>query len=104
MFGRIMIQSLSPDSGRTFKAPRTAQPASSDVAPDIVGRFVTHQRELAERMKSLEPKNPSRTIITSPFARPIVYSLLDAFRLIVAHERRHLLQAQRVTTAVAFPA
>jgi hypothetical protein len=35
--------------------------------------------------------------------RVIVYSLLDTIRLIVAHERRHLAQAQRVTTAPGFP-
>jgi hypothetical protein len=103
MYGRMMIQSLSPDSRRTFKAPSTAQPASSAIAADIVQRFVTHQRELVEKMRTLEAKDSSKTIITYPFARVIVYSLLDAFRLIVAHERRHLLQAQRVASAVGFP-
>ena len=38
-------------------------------------------------MKSLEGGGPSEMIITSPFAGVVVYSLLDAFRIVVAHER-----------------
>jgi hypothetical protein len=54
-------------------------------------------------MRSLENKDPAETIITSPFASVVVYSLLDAFRLIVAHERRHFAQAQRVMETAGFP-
>jgi hypothetical protein len=54
-------------------------------------------------MRSLEDKGPAGIIITSPFASVMVYILLDAFRLIVAHERRHFAQAQRVMEADGFP-
>jgi hypothetical protein len=33
----------------------------------------------------------------------ITYSLLDACRVIVAHEQRHMLQARRVTQLPEFP-
>ncbi|HEY8461223.1 MAG TPA: DinB family protein [Blastocatellia bacterium] len=102
-FGGMMIKALSPNAPRKFKAPGAAQPSSSSIDPQIVERFVTHQREMLARMKSLENRNPAGIIISSPFAGVVVYSLLDAFRLIVAHERRHFAQAQRVTQAERFP-
>ncbi|MGH9936954.1 MAG: DinB family protein [Blastocatellia bacterium] len=103
MFGRMMVKSLSPNSHQKFKAPASAQPSSSSTGLQIVGRFITHQRETLAKMKSLQEYDPAKIIITSPFASVLVYSLLDAFRLIVAHERRHFAQAQRVMEADGFP-
>jgi len=45
----------------------------------------------------------ARIVMTSPFVSFITYNLLDACRLIVAHERRHLAQAQRVMETPGFP-
>jgi DinB superfamily len=103
IFGRMMVKALSPNSRQKFKAPGAAQPSSSSIDPQIVERFIAHQRETLARMRSLEKRNPAGIIITSPFASVVVYSLLDTFRLIVAHERRHFAQAQRVMAADGFP-
>jgi DinB superfamily len=103
MFGRMMVNALSPKSQRRFKAPGSAQPSSSSIDPQIVDRFITHQRQMLAKMRSLEDRDPAGIIITSPFASVMVYNLLDAFRLIVAHERRHFAQAQRVMEADGFP-
>jgi len=103
MYGRMMVKALSPNSYQKFKAPAAARPSSSSVDPQIVDRFISDQRETLARMKSLEKNDPAKIIITSPFASVVVYSLLDAFRLIVAHERRHFAQAQRVMEADGFP-
>lgn len=102
-FGRMMVKSLSPNSNQKFKAPSPAQPSSSSIDPQIVERFITHQRETLARMRSLEDRGPAGIIITSPFVSVVVYSLLDTFRLIVAHERRHFAQAQQVMGADRFP-
>jgi hypothetical protein len=42
--------------------------------------------------------------MTSPFARVVTYSVLDGWRLMLAHNRRHVEQARRVTQAGEFPA
>jgi DinB family protein len=102
-FGRVMIKAVSPESQRKFKAPGAARPSSSSIDPQIVDRFIAHQRETLGRMKSLEGRGPSGIIITSPFAGAVVYSLLDAFRVVVAHERRHFAQARRVMETHGFP-
>ena len=102
-FGRVMIKAVSPESRRKFKAPGAAQPSSSSIAPQIVDRFIAHQRETLAKMRSLENSDPAEIIITSPFMRMVVYSLLDTFRLIVAHERRRFAQARRVMETGGFP-
>jgi|SRR5215510_6369596 len=101
--GRMMIRALSPNSHQKLKAPGVAQPSSSSIDTRIVERFIAHQRELLAKMQSLENRDPAETIITSPFAGVVIYSLLDAFRLLVAHERRHFAQAQRVMETDGFP-
>ena len=103
LFGRMMIKAVSPDSQRKFKAPGAAQPSSSSIDPQIVDRFIAHQLETLAKMRLLENSDPAGMIITSPFISVVVYSLLDTFRLIVAHERRHFAQAQRVMETSGFP-
>jgi uncharacterized damage-inducible protein DinB len=102
-FGRVMIKAVSPESRRKFKAPGAARPSSSAIDPQIVDRFIANHRETLAKMRLLENSGPAETIITSPFVSMVVYSLLDTFRLIVAHERRHFAQAQRVMEAGGFP-
>ena len=102
-FSRILIKAVSPDARRKLKAPGLAQPSSSSIDPQIIELFVTNQRETLAKMKLLEDRDPAEMIITSPFLSVAVYSLLDAFRLMVAHSRRHFDQAQRVTHAEGFP-
>jgi hypothetical protein len=103
LFGRLMVKILSPASPRKFKAPGAARPSSSSIDQQIVDRFIAQQRVTLAKMKSLEGMGPAGIIITSPFAGMVVYSLLDTFRLIVAHERRHFAQAQRVMETGGFP-
>jgi hypothetical protein len=102
IIGRLMIKSLSPESRPKLQAPRLLQPAMSAIEPDIVNRFVMHQRETLVKMRSLADRDPAAVIIRSPLA-PVVYSLLDAFRIVVAHERRHMAQAGRVVASEGFP-
>ena len=69
----------------------------------MVRRFADQQRAIAAWMERLEAARAERTIMTSPFLRVITYSVLDACRLIVAHDRRHVEQARRVTSMPEFP-
>ena len=103
VFGRVMIRSLSPTATRKLDAPATARPSTSDLGGDVIVRFVEAQASLCERLRSLEHRALADTTMVSPFASVIVYSILDACRIIVAHERRHFEQARRVTQTPGFP-
>ena len=103
-FGRMLERTLAREGGRKFKAPAKLHPASSEVAPDVVERFAAHQRELADQLRGVAHVDLKKTVVTSPVSGLVTYSLLDAIRIVVAHERRHFRQAQRVTKAQGFPA
>lgn len=103
MFGRLMIRSLTPTATRKLRAPMSARPAFSELPGDIVRRFADQQREAAAWMAEVGEGRAERTIMASPFLRVITYSVLDACRLMVAHDQRHIEQARRVTTAPGFP-
>jgi len=47
--------------------------------------------------------NLQRIKNSSPVSRIITYSLLDAYTIIVVHEKRHFLQARRVLDSSGFP-
>lgn len=104
VFGRALIRSQAPGSTRKYKAPSKAQPSVSDVAPDVIGRFVHQQREAAKTVLGQDERRVTSVVMTSPFVRVITYSVLDGWRLVVAHNHRHIHQAARVLTSREFPA
>ena len=54
-------------------------------------------------MRATEGIDLRKVVLSTPAARLITYSLLDGYRLILTHERRHLAQAARVLEADGFP-
>jgi hypothetical protein len=103
LVGSMMVRSQRPDSTRKFKAFATAQPAASAIPADVIKRFVEQQDEALSRMQSAAEPDAASVIMTSPFVKVITYSVLDGWRLLVAHERRHFEQARRVMQAPGFP-
>jgi hypothetical protein len=104
LFGRMLIKSLSPNSTRKIKAPRSVRPSSSEVDARIISTFAAQQAELAELIsRAAQQAELRRTVVTSPLAKLVTYTLGDALRILVTHERRHFEQARRVTQAQGFP-
>lgn len=102
LFGRLLITSLAPTATRKLTAPAKAQPAASDIPPDVVDRFVACQAPLAARVSALTAAE-ARRVMVSPFAAQVTYSVLDGYRIIAVHQRRHFEQARRVTETAGFP-
>jgi hypothetical protein len=102
LFGWMILRAVQPDATRKFKAAPHVEPSKSAIAGDILARFTTHQQEVIEHMKLVGSRD-SRAVVTSPVAPLAFYSVLDAFKILVAHERRHMGQAERVMHADGFP-
>jgi DinB superfamily len=102
-FGNLLFVNLSPQAERKLKAPKTATPSSSDISPTIIEDFAKHQTALIGKIKQTENLDTKKIIITSPFMKAITYSLFDAYRIIMTHEKRHFQQAERVTQNESFP-
>jgi hypothetical protein len=103
IFGRTLIRSQAPDATRKYTASPQAQPTTSDIATDIVQRIAEQHRHALVWIDSLDERRAAQAIMTSPFIRVITYSVLDGFRLVVAHDHRHFEQARRVTQFLEFP-
>ncbi len=102
-FGKLLIKTLRPDSGRKVKARPAFVPSSSGIAPAIIARFLEQQDELLRLMEATSGLDLDGITITSPVARIVTYNLMDAYRIIVVHEQNHFVQARRVMTSPGFP-
>jgi hypothetical protein len=103
LFGRLLIQSQAPGGTRKYSAPPAAQPPASSIAADVVVRFVQQQRESAARVRTIDGRAAATAIMTSPFFDFITYSVLDGWRVMVAHNRRHVEQARGVAHSQGLP-
>ena len=103
VLGRMLIRSQAPGTARKFTAPSKAQPATSDIAADIIPRFLEQHRDAVARVQALDQRDAARAIMTSPFIKVVTYSVLDGWRLILAHDQRHFEQARRITLSPGFP-
>lgn len=103
LFGKLVAQAVSPEAARKLKAPKIYTPASSNVDDAIIRRFVERQEQVIKYMNAMKDLPVEKIIISSPVTDLITYSLLDACRIIVNHEQRHLLQAKRVLRQNEFP-
>lgn len=99
-FGKVIGNAVSPEGQRKIKAPKVFEPSASDVDASIVESFLGFQPKIAAAMERCGNVD---IVMGSPAAAFITYSLLDAFRIVVRHEQRHLLQAKRVVETVGFP-
>ncbi len=102
-FGKLLIRTLRPDTGRKVKAPRALNPSTSQIPVAIIASFVEQHDRLLHLMEGTRGLELERITITSPVARLITYSLMDAYRLIVVHEQNHFVQASRLLQLPGFP-
>ena len=103
VLGRMLVRSQAPNAERRFTAPSQAQPATSDIPADIIEQFVEQQRSAVTRLQALNEQRAEGAIMTSPFIKVVTYSVLDGWRLVFAHERRHFEQARAVSLSPGFP-
>ncbi len=104
IWGKLLLGAVSPETTRKSKAPKTFHPTSSGIDGAILSRFVDRQNQVIGFMDATQDLDTEKIIISSPVTPLITYSLMDAYRIIVAHEKRHLLQASRVSQLAGFPA
>jgi hypothetical protein len=100
---RVLIRSLDPSAPARLSTTPAFYPTASALDARVVARLLAVQARLIEQMHALQAVDISRQRVTSPFAGFVAYNALDACRIIAAHERVHLNQAQRVAASPGFP-
>jgi hypothetical protein len=103
LFGRFLVDSLRPESGRKLNARPGFQPSRSHIDPTVIAVFAEQQEQLRQLMEASRELDLEGITVTSPVLRVITYSLMDAYRIIVAHEHNHFDQARRVMETGGFP-
>ena len=103
IWGKMVIKAVAPESTRRLKAPKIFQPSSSSVDGAIIRRFIDQQDRVIRYIRATEDLDLEKIKISSPVTNLITYSLMDAYRIIITHEKRHFLQAMRVSEMDGFP-
>jgi hypothetical protein len=100
LWGRLIFRAVRPETTRRTRTPARFDPRPDAVDAEILTTFLDAQARLIDLMRHLRDAGAARVCVVSPFSGFVAYSVLDACRIIVAHERRHLAQAARAVRAV----
>lgn len=92
--GRLLAWSLEPPVFIKLKAPKLAQPLESSGPEPVLQEFGRLHTELIDLLQASAGKAIDLQKMKSPFAN-MHYSAYSAFRIIAAHDRRHLWQAHK---------
>jgi len=99
VYERIMPKS----DGSVFKmkAPKTLRPACGTLDPkEVLNRFLQQQDTLHDIIRHSSTKDIQGIKIPFAFTKTLKLRLGDNLRFLIAHNERHLLQAQRIMEAV----
>jgi len=98
--GDKFTKSLDPDTGKMkMKALKGHRPERNLDAAAVVAKFIRQQEELLDMMKTARQRDLSGIRIPISIASWIRMNLGDTFRFIVAHNERHIRQADRLVPA-----
>jgi len=103
-FGRWFIRNYIEPSAVTKRgrAPRKIVPGSA-VDGSILARFLDTNLQLRESVRHGAQYDVNRIRFKNPFVAGIRFTVGTGFEILVRHQRRHLLQAERVAARGEFP-
>jgi hypothetical protein len=103
-FGRWFIRSFvepAPNSKRVSAPPKIRPAARVDLA--VLDRFLSGNKSCRELILRARGKNVNDIRFWNPFIKGIRFTVGTGLEAIACHERRHLLQAERVRDSSNFP-
>lgn len=101
LWGWLLFKSIEPPIRFKMKTPDPFVPPTIEPKDKVVAEYDSLQREVAGVLEENGDLDFAKVKIVSPFNAKIKYSAYAAYRIIPAHQRRHLLQAEHVFTALA---
>lgn len=102
LLARILLWFVDPKSGANVKVKTkpSFEPVATKSVEEELGRFLELQERLAETVVAFDGLAIDKLKVPSPFEARLKYSVVGAIAIIAAHQRRHLLQAERAAAAV----
>ncbi|HXY29872.1 MAG TPA: DinB family protein [Gemmatimonadaceae bacterium] len=97
--GWLLAWSLEPPARVRIRTLPSFVPSSTGSKGAILAEFERLQGELAGRLERASGLDLHPIRVRSPFNSKVSYNAFAAFRVLLAHERRHLGQAERALAA-----
>jgi len=94
LVGWVLSWSLEPPARVRFKTIPRFVPTGAGSRDAVMADFARLQGELAQRLERSSGHDLNRARVVSPFNARLSYNLYSCFRVLLAHERRHLRQAE----------
>jgi hypothetical protein len=101
LMGALLIWTMEPPSRVRTRTVAAFVPESTGTRADVLAAFAASQAALRDSLGRASGLDLDRLRIVSPFNARVKYNVYAAFCLLLAHERRHLWQAERAIAAVA---
>lgn len=91
----LLAKSLEPPARVRFKTTPPFVPGTEESLTGIRNAFAKSQDALRARLKTADGRDLNRAMVQSPFNAKLSYNVYAGFRILAAHQRRHLWQAER---------
>jgi hypothetical protein len=100
LIGRVLRWFLEPPIRQRVKTTARFVPRSVRAKAEAFGEFAAWQSKVTELLNATRGIDIGRVKVVSPFDKRVRFNLYSAFRVLVAHERRHLWQAEQAVNAL----
>lgn len=100
VLGRILRWFLEPPIRQRVKTSAPFVPRAVRAKSEAFGEFVGLQEKFLDLLHASRGLDLGRMKIVSPFDRRVRYNAFSAFRIVAAHQRRHLWQAEQAVAAL----
>jgi len=103
-FGRWFLRNYIEPSSKTKKAraPRKIAPATQ-IDPSVLENFLASNQAVRELVHRASGYDVNRVRFKNPFIPMLRFTVGTGLEIVSSHQRRHLLQAERVKQAQGFP-
>ena len=98
--GRVLRWFLEPPIRSRVKTAAPFVPKSVRAKAEAFGEFSSLQSKLIDLLHEADGLDLKKIRLISPFDKRVKYNLYSAFRIVVAHQRRHLWQAEKAIADV----
>jgi DinB family protein len=103
MLERWFVRTLEPPPKFRLPAPRKIVPALRKTRAEVSEEWERTQADLADLLREAAPLDLNAARFKNPFLPLVHFRVGTGFLVIETHERRHLLQAQKVRSHPGFP-
>lgn len=102
LLGRFLKWTLEPPpmSLSKIKTTEIFQPVNIEPLGEVLPTFLALQEQLKACADAANGLPLDRIKVVSPFNTKVKYNLLSCFHILLAHERRHLWQAEKVKETI----